>query len=101
MSGYPSFGVLLGLRAYSRLPAFASLGWATCLVFLLLFATTVPSSATGGSRLSVVYCEDCVPFEYQDHDGKPAGLVTGRQIGDPVGDGHKAPFPGLGTVGLD
>jgi ABC-type amino acid transport substrate-binding protein/serine phosphatase RsbU (regulator of sigma subunit) len=44
--------------------------------FLFLFLNLIcQNAAAGKDRLSVVYCVDCVPFQFQDENGAPTGLM--------------------------
>ncbi len=70
-----SLGILLGLRAASKPLTLANFPRVALLLTLLLFASITSVSAAAVERLSVVYCENCVPFHYRDNDGKPAGLI--------------------------
>ena len=42
---------------------------------LLAVASGSTSIAAESKSLSVAYCEDCVPFQYRDEKGAPAGLI--------------------------
>ena len=57
-----SSGILLGLRAASKPLTLANFPRVALLLTLLLFASITSVSAAAVERLSVVYCENCVPF---------------------------------------
>ena len=42
---------------------------------LVLWAPAEPIAAGRSEPISVAYCIDCVPFQFQGEDGKPAGLI--------------------------
>ena len=42
---------------------------------LVLWAPAAPIAAGRSEPISVAYCIDCVPFQFQGEDGKPAGLI--------------------------
>ncbi len=48
--------------------------WLLC---LLIFWTLPSHSEAAGQpeTISVAYCEDCVPFQFKDENGKPKGMV--------------------------
>ena len=46
---------------------------------LWLLLVTLPSfgeAANSLEKISVAYCEDCVPFQFQDENGQPAGMIS-------------------------
>ncbi|MBF0382756.1 MAG: transporter substrate-binding domain-containing protein [Magnetococcales bacterium] len=48
--------------------------------FFLYFALTLGDvlaqrDIANSSTLKIAYCQDCVPFHFQDEDGKPSGLI--------------------------
>ena len=46
------------------------------IIFLLLVAVPAGrSAATADNPLTVAYCIDCVPFQFQDDQGRPAGMI--------------------------
>ena len=47
-----------------------------CILFLLFAgAAGVSAGAPVKDRITVVYCSDCVPFQFQDEQGRPAGML--------------------------
>ncbi len=42
---------------------------------LLVWSVFSAGPVVAAERISVAYCVDCVPFQFKDDDGKPAGLI--------------------------
>ena len=58
----------------------ALIRWPLCLLaFALPLAlesgTASAQSARAPDKISVAYCQDCVPFHFSDETGKPAGMI--------------------------
>ncbi|MCH7864946.1 MAG: transporter substrate-binding domain-containing protein, partial [Proteobacteria bacterium] len=50
--------------------------WATLLsAMVLAWSASFFAPAAKADRISVAYCIDCVPFQFKDEDGQPAGLI--------------------------
>ncbi len=45
------------------------------IVILILTVGSNASSDENNQKISIVYCEDCVPFHFKDESGKPSGLI--------------------------
>ena len=48
---------------------------ATLLIAVTTILATWPVSAAQPEKISVVYCQDCVPFQFTDENNQPAGLI--------------------------
>ncbi len=44
-------------------------------VIILLFLFAGPAAVSAGNSLSVAYCVDCVPFQFQNEQGRAAGMI--------------------------
>lgn len=44
-------------------------------VMTVVFASVSISGADPPERISVVYCKDCIPFEFQNQDSQPDGII--------------------------
>jgi len=48
---------------------------AALIVALALLAPFSPAGAADPDKISIVYCEDCVPFHFRDAGGQPSGMI--------------------------
>ena len=44
-------------------------------VTVVILSTASASAEKPPERISVAYCNDCVPFQFSDEDGQPAGMI--------------------------
>ena len=44
-------------------------------VVVLLWLPSFSAAAAELDKISLAYCTDCVPFHFQDKDGRPAGMI--------------------------
>ncbi len=54
---------------------FLNIALARAAVIVLLWFTSFSGVAAEPVKISLAYCTDCVPFHFQDNDGRPAGLI--------------------------
>ena len=50
----------------------------------VLVAPAAAITADGEAPISIAYCIDCVPFQFQDENGEPAGMIIDLSLTTPA-----------------